>query len=99
MKFKLTNGSWDSLNDVLNESSELQAMIDAAAEEIYRDAMKNIKESGSSNADFMETALQNNAAAPGAGVGVKVRFVSLPSVGFEMKFTPLSRAVDNAKTN
>lgn len=94
-KVKLFNNSWNSLNKTLNESPELDAMLDAAAEEILRKTKANIRATGAENAARIEERTEMNEKGPKGRVGIEARFVSVPDAGFEMLHSPLKKALND----
>lgn len=94
--FKLTGGNWNRLNKVLNQSPELQEMLDSGAREILKETRKNI-DSGpqTSMAKWSKKKSGIETKSPGNGTGLKMRFVSIPSIGFEARYAPLKKGLDS----
>lgn len=97
-RFKLEGGNWNSLNKMMNESTYLEGMLDDGAKKIYDTAKGVIDTTESTSAIWMYEALKIEVAEPTAEVGIKMRFISIPSIGFEMRFSPLKKGLDNVSS-
>lgn len=92
--FKLEGGNWNSLNKLLNESPELERMTDDAARSILESAQNEMASMEGSFADFNYFGAEIYDAPPTPEVGIKMKMVSIPSIGFEMRFNVLKKGLD-----
>lgn len=94
VKLELTNRNWDSLNAILNDSPELSGMLDSIQKSIMQDTLANIAGSGSRLSAFTATNATTGRLEPNSGNKVRQRFVNIPGVGFETRYSPLSKALE-----
>jgi hypothetical protein len=89
--FRLLGGGWNSLNDMLNESSELQSMLDEATDKIFNETVSNLE--GLNAPDYIKNRTKKTTLEPNQNTKIRVRLVSVPNAGYEMNNTPLGRAL------
>lgn len=96
--FTPKGGNWDVLNPVLNNSSELQKLKDSLTDDIVFSLQNNISYSAGISDNVNDYQLRNirvDHAEPNGKNGLKMNFISIPSLGYEMQYSVLSRAIDD----
>lgn len=91
VKFELKNRNWNSLNQMMNSSDDLQGKLDKAAVKIQKATKKNVAATGSSSAKWLADKAKVEKGNPNSAVKIAVRFVSLPGIGFEMRYNSLRK--------
>lgn len=94
-KFKLIQNNWNSLNDLMNDSPELQKMLNKAAGDIYQDTLAALDAIDSPKAGWVKENAEFTIAAPTEDNKLIMRFISIPGVGFEMRYSPLGSSLKN----
>lgn len=94
VEFKLKGGNWNCINGMLNNSPVLNDMLNTKALEIHSKAVNLIRATNSSWAPWVEAQSDVVVADPKPGKPLKMRFVSIPNSGFEMRYNVLKGGLD-----